>query len=75
MTVEDQPEDKQPLLNEGEVRSFLPSQQQQPAAATLSREEATAQLQTEQLESTINRLELVIIDSINQSFTYSREYI
>lgn len=51
MTVEDQPEDKQPLLNEGEVRSFLPSQQQQPAAATVSREEATAQLQTEQLET------------------------
>lgn len=54
MAVEDQPEDKQPLLNEGEVRSFLPSQEQQPATATVTREEATAQLQTEQFESTID---------------------
>lgn len=67
MTVEDQPEDKQPLLNEGEVRSFLPSQQQQPAAATVSREEATAQLQTEQLESTIGRFCSTFVDNINQA--------
>lgn len=52
MTIENQPEDKQPLLNESEVSSFIPQQpQQQATTAAISHEQATAEIQTENTES------------------------
>ncbi len=48
MKIEDQPEDKQPLLNESEVNSFIPQQQ---TTAAISHDQATAEIQAENTES------------------------